>query len=224
MLQRKKKPSNLPKRQTKRLGLPLFTPLTGRQNITDDWSLTAGKWPARNDVKQDNKPYNFIQTVTQESLVSTSTTVPTLFGTYFIISQLGDISCLTGLFDQYRIVQLEVWIVPQATSNNGNAIMKSVVDYDNASTPASISAVDNYQNCHTTSLNSGHYRRFTPHAAVAAYTGGAFGGYTNMAAPWIDSASTNVQHYGIKLYLDATTAVVPVDLVTRFHVQFRNKY
>jgi hypothetical protein len=116
---------------------------------------------------------------------------------------MGNISALQALFDQYRIVGVEVLIVPQsnfvaaaATATAG--MMHSVVDYDDATPLANEQNALDYQNCLTSSASDGHFRKFVPHAAVAAYSG-AFTSFTNVESPWIDAAYPSVQHYGLKV-------------------------
>jgi len=147
--------------------------------------------------------------------ITTSTSSVVFTACQFQVSGMGNISALQGLFDQYRIVGVEVLIVPQsnfiaaaATATAG--MMHSVVDYDDATPLANEQNALDYQNCLTSSASDGHFRKFVPHAAVAAYSG-AFTSFTNVESPWIDAAYPSVQHYGLKVV--NTTASVATELL-----------
>jgi hypothetical protein len=195
----------------------------GSRTVTSDWSMNAGRVAHMNDPREDNSVFNFVECTTQESSFSSSVTVPTGVGAYISLSGLPNASTYAALFDQYRICQVEVWAMPTGTlAPEESALFKSVVDYDNTTSTATTAFFDSYSNTHTTTLQNGHYRRFTPHIAIAAYAG-AFTSYGNRSLQWIDCNSTGVQHYGVKYYIDTTSAVVPVDLIWRVWIQFRNK-
>jgi len=208
--------------------VPMFAPLSNKQVQQTDWSLLSGRWPHMNDPHLDNTTYNFIETDTQVGLLNTSTSISQAFGTYSALNGVPNASNYAALFDQYRIVQVEIWIVPQIGGSGGillnaGTLLKTVVDYDNTTTTATQAYFDDFANCHTTGIQSGHYRRYTPHVATAAYSG-AFTSFSNVPAPWIDTASNSVQHYGLKIYSDATPlGAISVDVITRYHLQFRNK-
>jgi len=59
---------------------------------------------------------------------------------------------------------------------------------------------------------------------VAAYNG-AFAGYANLGAQWIDAASTTVQHYGVKTYVPGgaagQTQLASWDVFVEYFIQFR---
>jgi hypothetical protein len=195
----------------------------GRRTVAEDWSMASGRVTHMNDPKEDSKVFSFVESATQESAFSTSTTVPIATGTFFSLSGLPNATAYASLFDQYRICQIELWALPTGSAAvEQTGLFKSVVDYDNTATTATTSFFDGYSNTHTSTLANGHYRRYTPHVAIAAYSG-AFTSYANRSMQWIDCASTTVQHYGVKYYTDVTSSVVPIDLVYRVWIQFRNK-
>jgi len=190
--------------------------------VVSDWSLTAQSMPFMRDPGLDNKVLPVMETVTYEAYATTSTTVPTFNNLTFALSNCPNVASYIALYDQYRLMQVEVWTIPQGTTSNG--IWKSVADYDNATNLGSIASADAYQNCHTTNFQLGQYRRFTPHSAVAMYAG-TFTSFGNATCQWIDAANTGVLHYGIKYYFDPTPgAALTVDIVVRYWLQFRNRY
>jgi len=94
------------------------------------------------------------------------------------------------------------------------------VDYDDANATL-ISYLQEYENALFGPGNLTHYRKWKPHAAIAAFQG-TFAGYANVESPWIDSVSTAVQHYGLKTGITVTDAAYVYDITIRYTVSFRN--
>jgi len=176
------------------------------------WSLAvplSWKLPA-----SDNKVYR-INDRYPVTTITTSTSNAVFTAAQFQVSGMGNVSACQSLFDQYRIVRVEVLIVPQANfvaagSTATAGMMHSVIDYDDATPLASEQNALDYQNCLSSSASDGHFRSFVPHAALAAYAG-AFTSYNNVESPWIDAAYPGVQHYGLKVV--NTTASVATELL-----------
>jgi len=188
------------------------------------WNI-IGRMPAPNNYVSANLPYNITQEVEATARLTTSTTLSVFVSINFIIGNLDQISSLSAVFDQYRIFEIEHWLIPRVFENlaktDNQSLLNSVVDYDDSNNFTSFAQATDYTNVLTTSGAQGHYRKFTPHVAVASYSG-TFTSFTNVVAPWIDMASPSVQHYGIKLAHLPTDSVYVYDEVTRYHVQFRN--
>jgi hypothetical protein len=157
--------------------------------------------------------------------MTTSTTVPTFSATSFSVNSLDQISQLAAVFDQYMIEELEVWVFPNtlgAATGAQAGLLYSAIDYDDAATLSTIGQIEDYTNVVVSTPNQGHYRRFVPHIAVAAYSG-SFTSFMNVDTQWIDSAYTNVQHYGLKIAATATPAAQSAyTLQVRYHLAFRN--
>jgi len=144
----------------------------------------------------------------------------------FVASAIDQISSLTAVFDQYRIDELEVWFWPKIQPGTGTisdpGLFATAVDYDDATALSTYNQALDYQNVLVSDGRQGHYHRFKPHAAIAAYSG-AFTSFANQASPWIDAASTGVQHYGVKGVWTATdTTGYTYAVQARFHMSFRN--
>lgn len=158
------------------------------------------------------------------NIIATSTTVPTFGASTFVISSFDNYLQYLNLFDQYRIDSIEVWIEPAcgpAQSNTSVGQLYSAIDLDDANTPTTIVSVEDHQSCLTTSTMAGHYHRWAPHVAVAVYSG-TFTSFSNSPPTWIDAASPNVQHYGLKLATTpSTTASITVSMQVRAKVSFR---
>lgn len=171
-----------------------------------------------------NVPYKFTQQIPEASLLVTSTTLQTFASKYFTIADLDQYTSLSAVFDQYIIMEVEVWIEPQLTGgafavNAGN--LYSVIDYDDANNLTSTASACDYTNVISSNGQDSHYRRFSPHIAVGAYSG-TFTSFKNERAGWIDFASTGVQHYGLKVACTPTTASFTYQIRSRYHIMCRN--
>jgi len=201
--------------------------LNARPTGSKTWNVAASPMPMFNNTpKKDNSVHNFIQTVDLGTVLSTSNTVPTFFARAFTYNDLQQVASFQALFDQYRFKEVELWI--QVTNNTASIasagpVWYSVIDYDDATAPTGLASLQQYTNVITTPINQGHYVRFRPHVAEALY-GGAFTAFGNIPAPWIDSASPGVQHYGIKIGFNVTPSAVTVGMIMRFHFQTRNVF
>jgi hypothetical protein len=184
----------------------VFNPLAGRPSLP-----FSNLVPEIHVVLTGNVPITF----------TSSTTVPVYGNALFSLGTFAGSSEYTSLFDQYRIDMLEVWIVPlnaQGTTVFGE--FDSAVDLDDSNTPATADTVRSKQGAIQTYSGNGHYHRWRPHVAIAGYTG-SFSGFTNVSSRWIDSASTAVQHYGLKIALGATPVAVSYQMHYRAHASFR---
>jgi hypothetical protein len=198
------------------------------------WSIFSQATPRFGSTGRfDNKPYNIIQTTNTDvsgagSPIFTTSASPSFYGANITLAnQMPQYANFTAAFDQYRIMEVEAWITPRpnsATPDTSGANLYSVIDYDNSTTPTSISSFGQYTNAIVTPLTNGHYRKFKPHIAMAAYQG-TFVGFVNQTDQWIDSTNTTVQYYGIKVGAEVTTATTySVYMTYRVWVQFRNVY
>jgi len=144
-------------------------------------------------------------------------------------NSVSQFSSWAAVFDQYLIREVEVWITtafsPAATAvNYGNENLYLVVDYDDANALTTVAGALAYENVIAAPVTNGHYRKWRPHIAVAAYSG-TFTSFKNEVSDWIDVASPNVQHYGLKVVADVTsTNALQVKMFTRVWIQFRNVF
>jgi hypothetical protein len=188
------------------------------------WSSMYDSMPSGLTInKYDNQPFKAVQTIFQPNLFASNAAIQSFAQISFNASSLDQSSQFAALFDQYRIDMLEVWITPKLTAatNDLNTAYLTVIDFDDSTSLTTYNSGLDYQNCVTSTVYQSQYRRFKPHIAIAGYTG-AFGGYTNATAPWIDWSSANVIHYGIKVAMQPTTAVVNFDVTYRVHFSNRN--
>lgn len=153
---------------------------------------------------------------------TTSVIVNTYYSYSIKLGGFADYLEYVGLFDQYRINRVEVWLTPAAAAGSTvfNQLM-SCVDYDDSNVPTSTAQVEGKQGALTTMGGAGHYHAWVPHVANALYSG-AFSSYGNMVSPWIDAASINVEHYGFKVAAFTTPVAVNYTIAARIHVTFKS--
>jgi hypothetical protein len=171
----------------------------------------------------NEQPHNFVDSLQNLAFFTTSTVSNTFAGTFFALSSMNDASEYAAVFDQYRIMAVEITIMPTTQLIAGlTGHLLSAIDYDDVAT---ITPALNAQKSTViiSNLQDTIVRSFTPHVAIAAYSG-AFTAYAvGPAHQWINTASSTVQHYGHKLTANPTTTAITYDLYTRVWFQFRNQ-
>jgi hypothetical protein len=171
----------------------------------------------------NEQPHNFVDSLQNLAFFTTSTVSNTFAGTFFALSSMNDASEYAAVFDQYRIMAVEITIMPSTQTVAGlTGHLLSAIDYDDV---ASITPALNAQKSTVviSNLQDTVVRSFTPKIALAAYSG-AFTAYSvGPAHSWINTASPTVQHYGHKLTANPTTTAISYDLYTRVWFQFRNQ-
>jgi hypothetical protein len=172
----------------------------------------------------DNQVYRICASGVLQAFHQTSASVEVDNATAFSLASVP--SGFGRDFDQYRIDFIECWFAPrvtQQTSASANmGVMASVVDYDNA-TGTSLAALELFNNVILGSGQLGRYHAWKPHAANAfVRTGGSTANVGNVQSPWLDTATTDIAHFGFKSASTVTDVVYIWDLYYRLHVSFRN--
>jgi len=215
----------LGKRKRQRTDSGTVTSAAGRASVKRlVWNIDSQPMPALNAVRpQDNVVHRFTQTADGGTWLTSSASVPVFQGTNFTLSGMPNASTYTALFDQYKIEMIEAWIYAAASNNGGHTgTLYTAVDYDSSAAPASIAVIQDYSTVITSPIaTTGHYHRFVPHIAVAAYSG-TFVSYRNETAPWIDTVSNTVQHYGLIGATTINSDAMVVAAIYRYHLAFRN--
>lgn len=157
------------------------------------------------------------------------------FGFYFTLADVPGSTEFTSLFDQYRINKVVMRFMPMINVNNvqpvagasvtNPGLMGTVIDHDDVSTLATITDYEQYQTwkCQPAISLRTHTRVIRPRIAVGAYAG-AFTSYANTKG-WIDCGSPNVQHYGLKFYMDAygnANAAQTYQVMATYYLSFRD--
>jgi len=192
----------------------------GKETITSKtFNIVAGR-----PLSQPKIRMNQIVVEMREKLEGyhiTSISVPTFAAVAFTLAGFAQYAAYTTVFDQYKFDQIEVWIEPSGIGGVTNAgTLTTCVDLDDAGTPTTIASVEAHQSALDSTGLAGHYHKWVPHVAVAVYSG-TFTSYGNSEAQWIDVASPNVQHYGIKSANSQTSVLVAYNMSVRARVSFR---
>jgi hypothetical protein len=154
-----------------------------------------------------------VRMATQTSALLSVTPTSSQNPTYaFTLSDLDNAATFTGVFDQYKIECVCFKLIPMQnaiglTTNSTTTCVTPyvIVDYDDNTAITTAAAARSYESCVIVPPGESCSRQFQPRIAVAAYNG-AFSGYANMPAQWIDAATANVQHYGVKVFVPGATA------------------
>jgi len=217
--------SKRPSRKRRRIGERTPAQLQVRDTIVDSISgqrVEEPIFPLASTMS--NKVHNFIQSV-PTTFLSSSATLNTTAQFSFALSDLDQSASFAALFDQYRLMMVEVVFAPHSNSQTAqgsyDGIITSVIDYDDATAFASQGAAMDYSNAVTNEGYTSFKRTFIPHLAIAAYTG-TFVGFANKSQQWIDTGSTGVKHYGMKIYWTPSSAICTYDIFFRYWLQFRN--
>jgi hypothetical protein len=135
-------------------------------------------------------------------------------GDYIVLSQFPTATAFTGVFDQYRILNATMEYIPLCVTSfilgvtvstgatnavyNHN-VLSTCIDTDDGNAPAGEATVLSHESAmiHGPLVKS-YQRSWVPAIALESYQTGGFGGYSSRTNQWCDSASPNVQHYGIK--------------------------
>jgi len=170
------------------------------------------------------KVYSVWKSVDKGSLTA-STTVAQNTTYTFTLSDVADYTGYALVFDQYRIAQVQLIFLPDSIGSNTTNVLPltSVIDYDDNGVLTSLGQAYDYETALTTQVGQTHMRTLNPQAAVGMYGGSLFtqfGAASNNQ--WVDTASSTVQYYGVKVYWLASPASAAYSVVARYLLQFRN--
>lgn len=151
----------------------------------------------------------------------------------FMLSHLANVSEIVNLYDNYRIKKVVVQVIPSFNSSDliqaasgpmGIPCMHYAVDSDDATVPANRTSIMENSYCRTVRLDSPFNIVIVPRAqnVVATTTGSAAGGMLP-ANTWLDTASQNIPHYGLKFWIDEMVQVA-ADSQARPFVKFNVTY
>jgi hypothetical protein len=194
------------------------------RQVSQSYNVAYGQpgWP----VRGVDQVYKVAFMLTDTAFMTSSTTLVVGKGKYFSLADLASYASYTGVFDQYRITRVQIWVHSGITSmasesGNDNCVWSSAPDLDDSTTPTSVNLVASKPHGLCTSLFAAHYHDFSPRPALAAYSGA----FTSYASPdpetWLDCASPNIQYYGLKAATNQTNAAVSFASIARVYVEFK---
>ncbi len=138
----------------------------------------------------------------------------------FTLGGLNNATEFTSLFDQYRLVQVQAQFYPDDAPESN--LIYTVIDYDDASALTGPGQPLEYGTLQVNRFDEYFERTLNPRASLAAYSG-TFTSYA--MAPqkmWLDCNSPDIQYYGLKVYIPATTAALDLNISFRMIWQFKN--
>lgn len=169
----------------------------------------------------------------------------------FQLKQVPDYAEFTGLFDRYQIAGIKIKIIPYLTAitsfdtsgagaGNGGGVQSmpitvhSIIDHDDSnniggSTDAYVNQLRQYESYKVNNLAGRPIKRFfKPRIAMAGYAG-TFTGYANFKNIWIDAASNDIQHYGLKLLMCCVPSCnptydqkIPFEIEATFYIKCKD--
>lgn len=168
----------------------------------------------------------------QLSDYSPSTTVPVDTALIFTLDQLPSYTEFTALFDEYYINKVQVkFIARNITSVTSPyslvaAMLHTAIDYDDATAPGSITALQQYSTYRFTIATKSMTRTFRPKVSIAMYKTSANNAYGSSDKKlWVDCAYTDVEHYGLKFYMPVVAqsqAAFTYSVFVKYWISFRN--
>lgn len=156
------------------------------------------------------------------------------FGMFFTLNDIPQVSTFTALYDQYRFKRITVNFIPTVNitgpQNAANSVNQNcnqifvAVDHDDASVVSPLTSLFEYEDVKLHNTMEQFSVSFIPHVAAAVYSG-AFTSFANQTTPWLDCASPNIQHYGIKWAMPCpislSFACNAMSLLVKYEIEFR---
>lgn len=179
--------------------------LTALKNIADNTMLEKrGVIETVPDVPRlrfkKDKVYTFTKSFFYGNLNPTAT-LDAFAGIAFSLDQTTGYTDIVNLFDEYRIVQAIVKIVPN--QNSFDHPIYTALDYDDAGAPAGVSAMLQYDTLRIQSSSTVIERVINPCLAVQVYNTSLQTGYSPKWGVWIDTQYPGVTHFGLKVLTPA---------------------
>ncbi len=167
----------------------------------------------------DNALFRCTRIKRYDAFLVSSTSVDTTGSLQFTLGDLPGTSDVTSLFDVYRIVAIEVWIIPRFSTNTDRSfnpgLLGTAVDYDGGT--ATYDDLAQYPNAMISSGLDGHYRSWAP----GVLTTSAASNVILTTSPWIDCANTSIAHHGLNYAINPTSLALTFDRIDRYHLEFK---
>lgn len=169
-------------------------------------------------VKMRRQVHNFKRTAylgTQTASISAAGVPSPIALTHtFMLNMLPGVSDFTNLFDQYKINGAKISYVPTLSEGILNPItnqvavlgysrLHSAIDYDDSSTPTSEDQLLEYGSHKATNPFQTHTRYLKPKVLQEIYRSSLATSYAPRGSMFIDLATTDVPHYGLKVWCSA---------------------
>ncbi len=173
-----------------------------------------------------------IYSMVNKGVVTSTSAAEGLYAFSFALADVADYTSYTSVWDQYRIVELDLTLIPVTLASapaTGPAYAFCYVapDYDDATTPANTTAMLSYSNVAVVGPSEKYQFRIQPAVDIATTTSAAAGITGSMSArsPWLDCSSPSVSHYGLKAAITQSTSTNLTQwvLFARYVIEFRRQ-
>lgn len=160
---------------------------------------------------------------------------PDKFGTAaYTLNGTQNPSEFTALFDRYKIKAVKTEFVFQGPLASAVSVttphptVYTLIDYNDATTPTSVQGILEYgkTRMHVLGPNrtscSVYFRPKLLVGAIDASTGNLAGMYNPSSEPWISTANTYAQHYGLKYAIQGLAENYDVNIFHTYYLAFRD--
>lgn len=149
----------------------------------------------------------------------------------FQLASLSGYTEFTALFDQYRIVGVEVQLIPNVTGSDANPLstvvllpnVHTVIDYDDDSTVGTLTTLMKYPSYRRTRGNQVHKRFLRPAAQIEVYKTAGTMGTSAKWGQWLDCGDSTIPLFGMKYYVDATNSATTIayQVYFKYYLEFK---
>jgi hypothetical protein len=197
-------------------------------SVPADFKNNIRNWALRQDPPRNfMRAVHWIQSSIRGSFSTNTTGTPVESNLSFSLNQnLNDYTNYAAIFDQYCIHSAIVRVTPQLSTGGSNQVYGRIItalDYDNVANLGSEATLLQYNSAVESELIIGRSmeRLVRPAMAPATWSGGAFSGY-GVSRMWLNSTSTGVPHYGIRVMVSGASNQIAVDYIVTVMFGFRN--
>lgn len=186
-----------------------------------------------------NMTTNVVKTTVEQFLFPGTTGVDKFGSKSFSLDQISDYTSYTAIFDQWRIVGIQMSFVARKNVSDQDDTTQYAqwalftVDHDDDTAPTTMDSLKGYASCKQWHfLKTPVFKIFVrPTVTNAVFASGAFTGYSigkgGYQAPWIDCNNPDVKSYGVKWGFPAmggvTANTYSCDILIKYYIQFRGQ-
>lgn len=138
---------------------------------------------------------------------------------------------LVNLFDNYKITGVSYkWVMREDpninTGQKYNVRIWTAKDYNDSSLPSSYTQIQEYNNCRFVNLSQNRYESkwsyFKPSKLQQMYASALTSGYTPTWKGFVSTANYDLNHYGLKFFIDGNYTGQFVELHMKYYIAVKN--